>query len=532
MSLISSNFFIFILVVFLFYFLSPKKWQWCVLLFASYVFYLFSGFAISLFLMFTTITTFYTGLILGNINQKQNTALLEGKTTLSKEQKKQLKLDSKKKKRLILAIALLLTFGILAFLKYFNFFIENIDSVFHMANINVQIPKINLLLPLGISFYTFQSAGYIIDIYRDKYKPDRNLAKFALFVSFFPQIVQGPIGRYDKLAIQLYSPHKFDYKQAKYGIQLIVWGLFKKVVIADRAAVLVNQVFGDFSQYVGLEIYIAVLLFCVQIYADFSGGIDIARGIAQTMGIKLSKNFERPYFARSISEFWQRWHITLGAWMRDYLFYPLCLSKPFVKLGELSRKIFGNIIGKILPVVIVTFIVFIVIGIWHGASWKYIAFGMYNGGLIALGLVFAPLLKNIERKFRIRTKSFGWRLFQTLRTFFLCSVARYFSRAASFKTSIAMMGTTVTVFNPEILVNGRLFELGLSKANFAVLGFSILILFFISILQEKGFNIRQKLSEQRIVIRWAIYFIFLFYILIFGNYGNGFDANSFIYMGF
>jgi D-alanyl-lipoteichoic acid acyltransferase DltB (MBOAT superfamily) len=313
---------------------------------------------------------------------------------------------------------------------------------------------------------------------------------------------------------------------------LVAWGIFKKVVIADRAAVLVNQVFGDFSQYAGLEIYIAVLLFCVQIYADFSGGIDVARGIAQTMGIKLSENFKRPYFARSISEFWQRWHITLGSWMRDYLFYPLCLSKPFVKLGKLSRKIFGNIIGKILPVVIVTFIVFIVIGIWHGASWKYIAFGMYNGVLITLGLIFAPLLTRMERKFGIRKKSIGWRLFQNLRTFFLCSVGRYFSRAASFKTSITMMGATVAAFNPEIFANGRLFELGLSKANFAVLGFSILILFFVSMFQEKGFHIRQKLSEQRIVIRWTIYFIFLFYIIIFGNYGIGFDANSFIYMGF
>ena len=392
MSFISFTFVIFILLVVLLYFAMPKRLQWVVLLVASYAFYLFSGITIALFLMFTTVSTFYTGILLGKVNEKQRMALAADKQTLDKNQKKRLRVDAKKRKRIIVAVALIVNFGILVFLKYFNFFADNINSLFSIMTITTQIPHINLLLPLGISFYTFQSAGYVIDVYRGKYLPDKNLAKFALFVSFFPQIVQGPIGRHDDLAHQLYAPHKFDCKQAKYGVQLIVWGFFKKLVIADRAAVLVNQVFNNYQQYAGMEIFIAVLLYCVQLYADFSGGIDIDLGVAQTMGIKLAKNFRRPYFARSISGFWQRWHITLGTWMRDYLFYPLCLSKFFVKLGKFSRKILGNYFGKILPTYIATVVVFLTIGIWHGASWKYIAFGLYNGGLITLALLFTAVV--------------------------------------------------------------------------------------------------------------------------------------------
>lgn len=371
-----------------------------------------------------------------------------------------------------------------------RFFAGNIDTIFNLLSISVTVPKINLLLPLGISFYTFQSAGYLIDLYRGKYLPDRNLAKYALFVSFFPQIIQGPIGRHDKLAHQLYAQHKFDYKQAKFGAQLIVWGFFKKLVIADRAAVLVNQVFGNYQQYAGLEIFIAVILYCFQLYADFSGGLDIATGIAQTMGINLAKNFKRPYFAQTISEFWQRWHITLGSWMRDYLFYPLCFSKSFVKLGKSARKTMGIFLGKLLPVCLATFIIFITIGAWHGAKWKYIAFGMYNGGLIILGLVFAPVFNIIIKKGKIRTKSLGWRLFQTSRTFLLCCIGRYFSRGPSLKTAFHMMSATVIDFDPKILFNCLMEEsLNWGWTNRTLLYFVLLYLCFLSLVYYKNRDI-------------------------------------------
>lgn len=530
MSFISLKFIVFILIVIAIYFAIPKRFQWVCLLVASYVFYLFSGIAVALFLIFSTVSIFYTGRLLGRINDRYQTELAEGKESLTKDQKKQLKDTVKKRKRLILAAALLINFGILAFLKYFNFFAENVNSLLGIFNAGAQLPQLNLLLPLGISFYTFQSAGYVIDVYRNKYKPDKNLAKFALFVSYFPQIVQGPISRYDQLAHQLYEPHSFDYTQVKYGIQLIAWGFFKKLVIADRAALLVNQVFNDHTQYAGLEILIAVILYCVQVYADFSGGMDIAIGVSQSLGIKLTKNFERPYFARSISEFWQRWHITLSAWVRDYLFYPLCLSKAFVKLGKFSRKYLGNYVGKILSTCLVTVIAFITIGIWHGASWKYVAYGLYNGGLITSALLLTPLFNRANK--HINTKSFWWRLFQTLRTLLLVCIGRYFSRSASLMGALHMMKSTVSVFNPEIIFNGRLFELGLNQANFIVLIISVVLLFFVSLMQEKGFSIREKLGKQKIVWRWSVYFLVLFAIIIFGIYGTGYNASAFIYRGF
>lgn len=417
-------------------------------------------------------------------------------------------------------------------MKYFNFFAANVNSFLNYVNIDQTIPLLNLILPLGISFYTFQSAGYLIDVYRGKIEPDRNLARFALFVSFFPQIVQGPISRYSELANQLFEFHEFDYTRAKFGAQLILWGLFKKMVIADRIAIAVDTVFNNYRDYSGITLFIGAVFYSLQVYCDFSGGIDIARGVAQILGIELTNNFKRPFFATSVADFWRRWHITLGDWARNYIFYPLSLSKSFARLGRVSRKFLGSYFGKLVPTFLAMLITFLMIGIWHGPSWKFVAYGLYNGILIFLGILIEPFVAKVIKKYQIRTNVFSWRLFNILLTFFLISIGRYFSRANGFMDALSMLKRTFTTLDFWVLYNGSLTQLGLSEKDVSLLVLAVLVLFVVGVYQERGFSIRQFISEQNLVFRWGVYFAAVISILVFGVYGIGYDVTNFIYMGF
>lgn len=526
MSFVSLYFLAFLAVVFIVYFTVPKRGQWIVLLAASYVFYLFSGAGAVFFILFTTIITFFTGVFIGKVNDQQASAFADGKGILTQAEKKQIKGAMTKKKKMILAAALLAIFCVLFFLKYFG-------TIAGFLNLFSEGNEIKILLPLGISFYTFQSAGYIIDVYRGKYAPDKNFAKFALFVSFFPQIVQGPISRYDQLAHQLFEPHSFHYREFKFGAQRALWGFFKKMVIADRAAILVNQVVGNYQNYAGFQTGIAMLFYTIQIYADFSGGMDISIGITQSMGMKMTENFRRPYFATSIQDYWRRWHITLGAWMKDYVFYPISISKAFSKLGKFTRKMFGNHLGKLLPTCLAMLIVFFLVGEWHGASLKYVAYGLYNGVLIILGILLTPLLKNAnEKKFHIKTERFRFRLLLTLGTFILIWIGKYFAPAPSLTAALKMLQSTFSTFNSAVLFDGSLFDLGLDRSNFILFWIAVAVLFIVSVLQEKGYKIRDAIEKKHIVFRWTIYFTAIFTILIFGVYGSAYNAGDFIYMKF
>ncbi|NLM45774.1 MAG: MBOAT family protein, partial [Firmicutes bacterium] len=412
MQVTTFAFLFFVTLTLLVYFTVPKKYQWVVLLLASYFYYAAADGKLVVFLVFTTAVAYVAGLLLAAAKDK-------------------------KKRKSVLAAALFLVFGLLAFLKYYNFTARGLNVL--LAKLAVfSLPQFKILLPLGISFYIFQAAGYVIDLYRGKYQPERNPAKFALFVAFFPQIIQGPISRYDQLAPQLYGGHELDYDQLKYGIQLMLWGYCKKVIVADRAAVLVNTVIDNYRQYPGSIIALAVCFYCLQIYCDFSGGIDVVRGIAQTMGINLPQNFRRPYFAASLADFWRRWHISLGEWMKEYLFYPLSLSKPFLRLGKKTRRLIKGKAGKIIPTSLASFIVFFTIGIWHGANLKYIAFGLYNGVIISASIIITPYFTRLLEKARINPEGRPWLVVRVIGTNLLVFLGRYFTRGASLKAALAM----------------------------------------------------------------------------------------------
>lgn len=540
MNYTSLNFILFVDLTVLVYFLFPlKKQKWTVLLVASYVFYLFAGYKYVAFILFTTVSTYLFALWINRIGVKSKETLKLNKQTWDRDKKKKFKNSIKHKKRLVMALVLVVNFGILAFLKYYNFFAGSLNDVMGMFGIGFSAPTLKLFLPLGISFYTFQSMGYIVDVYREKVAPEKNIAKLALFVSFFPQIIQGPISFYDQLAHQLYEPHKFDFTRFKYGMELILWGFFKKLIIADRAVVAINTVTADYAAYNGTTLTFTILLYALQLYADFSGGIDISRGVAQIFGIDMVDNFKRPYFAKSINDYWRRWHITLGAWLKNYLFYPLAMSNLFINASKKMKGTkFGSTkagahIAKVLPTSIASLIVFLVVGIWHGANWKYVAFGIWNGGIIMISILLKPVFDWVLAKLRINAQSFGYGVFQMFRTFLVVLVGYVFDVAPNFAEA---MNTFKLAFTDQSFSVGwsQISELGLDKFDYAIIIFAMIVVFVASVIQEKhnSTTIREMLDKKSFALRGLVIFAGLMLVLVFGIYGPGYDPAAFVYMQF
>lgn len=490
MSLVSMQFFTFIAVALIGYYLIPKRFQWIWLLLFSYVYYISYGIKYVFFILYTTCVTYFLALLIYCIGKK-----------IDDNNKKSIE----HKKRMVIIIALLLEFGVLAVLKYTNFVIENINSIF-----NSDISMMKLILPIGISFYTFQSVGYVLDVYWERCRPEKNFLKLALFVSFFPQIMQGPIGRYSNLAHQLYDSHSFNVYNIERGMQRILWGLFKKLVIADNAALFVNPIFDNYRDYDGLAI-LGVLAYSAQLYGDFSGAMDIVIGIAQMFGIKMDENFQRPYFSISITDFWHRWHITLGTWMKDYVFYPLTFSGWMSKLGKFCKKRVGKVHGRAIPVCIANIIVFLVVGIWHGAAWKYIVYGLYNGLIIGISGVLASEYRRWKNKLNIDDKSNKWRIVQIIRTFILVNISWFFDRADTITQAFIMMKNAFTKWKPSQIMT---IEISTSGIKYTIMSLAIVfigcaIVFAVSFCQEKGMHVRESISKRPMIVRWGLYVVMI-----------------------
>lgn len=528
MSYTSIGFWIFIGIIFILYYLLPLGKRWYVLLAGSYVYYCLADVRFVVFLLFTTITTYYTGIYLS----RKNSVYDSESKALGKEQKKEFKQLITKKKKRILLCGVLVNLFVLIIIKYTNDLISNFNMLSNQFHFNLYLNPVQILIPLGISYYIFQSIGYIVDIYRSKYPAETNIFRYALFVSFFPQLIQGPISKYDELARQLYIGHTFDADRTTKSLLLMLWGFFKKMVIADRLGIMMGTIFDNYPQYLGGYVIWAGIGYSLQVYTDFSGGIDVARGVAELFGIVLPENFQQPFFATSLQEYWRRWHISLNNWLRDYVFYPVSLSKSFVKLGKKCRKLFGARFGKNLAVYIATFIVRLIMAIWHGASWKYVFQGFFHGFLIIAGIQFKPELERLTKLLKIDTSRFSWRLFQIIRTFSLVALARIIVRTSSLSAACRMIKSILTVHNPEIWFDGSLYQLGVSRAEINLLVIALMVLFFVSLLREKGISVRNAILSQNLIFRWILYYVLIFSILIFGIYGPGYDAAAFIYQQF
>lgn len=524
MSFTSLSFPIFAAAAVAVYYLVPKRMQWGVLLIASLAFYCTGGGLSVGYVLYTAATVYAAARFLGRFQAE--------KAASPAERKKEAAAVCRRRSRLVCLAVILLNFGLLYFLKYWNFTAGLIqplaERVFHGA----RVPLSRLLLPLGVSFFMFQSAGYVIDVYRGKYPPEKSFGKFLLFVSFFPQMVQGPISRYNDLASQLFAHRDLDHTDLKYGIQLAMWGYFKKLVIADRAAVLVSAVLDDPWSYGGMVQAAGVLFYCIQLYGDFSGGIDIARGAARLFGIELAENFRRPIFAASLTDFWRRWHITLGTWMRDYLFYPLSLSKPFGRLGRFARRHISGKLGRILPTSLATFIVYFVIGIWHGANFRYVAFGFWNGGWITLSLLLEEPLTRARTALHINDGALWYRLFRVLRTNLIVFLGRYMTRAPRLLTAVWMMKQALVHPRFAELADGTLMALGLGGLDFAVIALGMAVVLAAERYQEKGGCVRAALEKKSFAVQWLAIAAPLVVLLCLGVMRGDYISSDFIYKQF
>lgn len=487
----SLEFLIFFPVVTLLYFAFPHKVRYIWLLVASYFFYMCWNPKYAMLMGFSTLTTYLSGILIAKSGDR--VAL----------------------KKIWVALSFSVNIAILFFFKYFDFAINNINAVLSSVGFEIINPAFDVILPVGISFYTFQALGYTVDVYRKDIEPEKNILRYALFVSFFPQLVAGPIERSGNLIKQLRERHYFDTKRIANGMMLMLWGFFEKLVIADRAAYVVDTVYNNYTSYTGFSILIATVLFAFQIYCDFASYSDIARGAAQVMGFNLMKNFNTPYFAQSVGEFWRRWHISLSTWFRDYLYIPLGGNRK----GRI-RKYFNLMV------------VFLLSGLWHGASWSYVIWGALNGFYQVVGDVTKGVRKKLSGALGVNKNNFSSKLAKALVTFALIDFSWIFFRAGSFTAALEIVKRLFSEFNLWIFTDGTLFSLGLDSADMFVLIMSLAVLLVMSILKYNNVSIREELAKQGIWFRYAIYLAGIFAVLIFGIYGPEYDASQFIYFQF
>jgi len=532
-SAMTSYFSIAFLVVFLpvcvvLYTVVPKKAKKYFLLISSLTFFwLISGKLIA-YLLLTILSIHYFGIWLDRIHMKRDNVL----KTAEKENKKAIKIEFLRYSRLVLLFAATLQIGILLVLKYSPFFVQNINSLFSCLHIHMHFAIPKYIMPIGISFFTLQAVSYLFDVYRGTIKADENVFRLGLFMSFFPQIVEGPICRYGQTAEQLWNVKQINYNDLTLGIQRILYGFMKKLVIADRLNPLIIKVFTKYDKYDGGVIALGAICYTIQLYMDFSGTMDAVMGVGQIFGIKMPENFQRPFFSKTISEFWKRWHISLGAWFKDYIFYPVTMSKPMKNLTSSARKKIGNHFGPLIAGSIALFCVWFCNGLWHGSAWSYIFFGMYHFVLILIGNIIAPAVNATNKKLHLNPKWSGYQFLQIIRTTILVIIGELFFRAEGLRAGMAMFKKIITDFSLSSINDKTITKLGIDGMDFLIVGITLIIVLVISILNEKGIIVRESLKKRNIVIRWALLYALIFYIVIFGAYGPEYVPVDPIYANF
>jgi len=521
MQFTSLSFLIFAAVVLTAYYLPSQNRRWVILLLASLYFYLQAGAVYLAFLLFTAVSTYLATCYMGRNLEKQDAWLKENKLSLSREEKKQYKAAVKGKNRLALILCLVLNFSILALCK---------AALLAPVAEGLKAGRLGFLtlgLPLGISFYLFQSMGYVIDVYRGTVLYEKRFPRLLLFVSYFPQLIQGPISKFSQLAPQLYEGRSFDGRQVSFGLQRLLWGYFKKLVIADRIAAAVIVLRGE--AFGGAGFFLLTVFYAVQLYADFTGGIDMALGLSEALGIRLPENFIRPFFSKNIAEYWRRWHITLGEWMKSYIFYPISVSGPMLKLSKSARAKFGSF-GKRLPVYAASLATWFVTGIWHGLTPNFILWGMMNCAVIVISEELQPLYDRFHSRFHLKEKKW-YGCFEMVRMFLLMNFIRIVDLFPNVSDYFAGLGSLFTAPNLKLLTDGTLLSLGLSGLDYGILLFGIGLMFTVSMVQEKKGSVREYLWEKPL-LRYALVIGLLIITLLMGSYGIGYNASNFIYNQF
>lgn len=493
----SLKFLIFFPVVTLVFFMLPKKVRYLWLLAASYYFYMSWNPWYAFLMLFSTLATYLCAFIIGEERKtKENSRLC----------------------RIALVVGIVTNLAVLFLFKYLDFGFDVVNRGLTLLHLTTVRNPFHFILPVGISFYTFQALGYLIDVYRNDTQVEKNFFRYALFVSFFPQLVAGPIERSGRLLTQLrrLDEVRFDYERVVRGLMTMLWGFFMKVMIADRAAVVANTVYDDFAGRSAFALIMGTVMFAVQIYCDFASYSVIAAGSARVLGLTLMDNFDTPYFAMSVREFWRRWHISLSTWFRDYVYIPLGGSRR----GK-ARKALN------------TLLTFLISGLWHGANYTFIVWGALHGLYQVTGDLLSPAKRACERKLRIRTNTFSWKLGKAAVTFALVNFAWIFFRSDSIAQAFTIIRRIFTLPDPWSLTSGAIYELGLARQEMNILLLCIgLLLLVDGLRRRRGIRFENLADGQNVLVRPVIMIALAAVILIFGAYGYSFDAQQFIYFQF
>ena len=527
MSFTSYGFIIFAAAVLMLYYILPRRIRWILLLVSGLVFYAFSGVKGFFFIIATLITIYTATFIIDRINSKEfdksSFEHVEDKDII-KAAKDRFRSAQKRNAAIVTAVCVVINLALILLVRFSS-----------------------LVAVLGISFYTLQSFGYLFDVKRKKYPREKNFFKLALFLTFFPQLVQGPINRYDLLSKTLYdgAEGRDKFKDISFGLLRMAWGFFKKLVIADRISIALASIVEAKGE--GIYVLAAVLFYAIRLYGDFTGGIDIALGFSRALGIEMSENFERPYFSKSIAEFWRRWHITLGTWMKDYIFYPISVSKLSLKISKSARQRLGNGLGKRIPVYLSTIAVWLLTGLWHGLTANFIVWGLLNCFIILISQEFGPLYKKFKMRFPKIKGSVIYGIFETVRTFFLMGFLRMLDVYTNVGEYFSKLFGIFSNFIPDGFTFSSFGQLGLKTSDFIIVFAGCALIFAVSLINEilskKGTSLENMLSrtgegsssEGRlsasalVPIAAAVLFAV---VIIFGAYGRGFDIQDFIYTRF
>lgn len=515
MTIVSLSFYALIIASLIVYYIFPKRYQWCILLVSSIVFFCFAGTPWTIIYPITaTIVTWYGGIKIQKCNN-------EGKSA-----------------KLWLSVTLITDLGILAGLKYINFFLKNAEIIRNVFSHSQVSWSTDWIAALGVSFYTLQIVGYILDCYWGISAAQTNVFKFALYTMFFPQMVSGPISRYNQLSQELYAEHKFDFENIRSGIIRIIIGTLKKIVLAENISQILPYFFDAKYGRTGPVAFIGMVLYIIQIYADFAGCMDIVIGTAKCFDINMVENFNSPFSSRSIQEFWQRWHITLGLWLRDYIMYPLLRSKAWLKLTKSCKRKLGKKAAKKIPTHLAMLVLWFCMGLWHGGWWNFILEGIWFWAIIVIGEWCSPLFKKVTNKFNTESKI--WILFQQARTALIYGIGAIMFKSGSVKDSIIVLRN---IFSPLWIKNipaimssvNALFDAyGEVKllGYIAIIVFSFIFLIYINHLENRKGGIANCLKGKPILFQVMCILVIIYFILIFGVYGPGYDATDFIYGGF
>ena len=516
---------VFLPAVLLIYQLVPRKARWGVLLAASYALYITFSKDLVLLLMATAAFTYGIGLWLDRIG---NECSEKQKECTDRKQKSEVKKEFQKKRLLALRVGVFVLLGILFYVNYYNFVAQNVNIF--LGKIGTQLPMAKVMFPMGISFYTLEAVGYIADVYWERYPAEKHLGKLALFLSFFPQIMEGPIARYPDTSEALFAGEPVKMENLNEGFLRIIWGLFKKMVVSDRLSYLTTYLFDNYKEYHGSFIILAAIAYTIQLYLEFSGSIDIVIGSGKLFGVTLPENFNQPFSAQSAAEFWRRWHMSLGNWFRNYVFYPVTVSPLVKNWNKTARKKYGKYWSMVGTSAMALFPVWLATGVWHGAGWKYLLYGMYYFVILFFGEAIKPFKEKNYERLKLDYNATWLKVVRILKTWVIIFTGELFFNAknltAGFHMFFSIFGnfhiSSIWKYFPDVITAGDVWAICVGSVIVWIVGF----------IKERGVDVRGKILNARTPYKWCVYYLIIFAVLTFGAYGTGYQPVDLIYAGF